>query len=550
MVTSAWWVESHQVSKTAPTGEYLSVGSFMVRGKKNFLPPSQLELGLAVLFKLGDEDSIARHVNERRDFILMDFCEGEKRDYQGDEKNVSFDERVPEVASTRIEEIKPKAQPASNKNGESQTEEKSNENYSWLSDEENLAKSREVLTEDYENIKAKSLTGISFVDKGENESCNISNQPRKKGMSVRERKLVKKYGSLEEAQTAIAEREKLEEARKNASKTPAIVSKPQSSQSYMQQKRGKKGKLKKAAKKYSDQDDEDRELALLALHGGEKKRKSTGSVVTKIVSESQEKAAAQTKALLIKDAIEIAETLSDEAKALLADCVTVTAASGEERKIIRWNKYDADVLEKFKTLTLSEQQMAASRLLHLKNSFRIDNFSSSLAGIIRTIKRYGGLNSLSEHEEVSGTRRKTKTEKEKEKIEWKGILTAEGIAHEEIDIDEIDDTTTLGKLTGKPDIKDSLLHAVPICAPYQTLSQYKYRVKLVPGNQKRGKAARQCVDFFLRSDQEKTPEAERIRDLIKRVNDNDWVKVICSDVKISSSGAYNKTKSQKSSKKN
>merc|ERR1740124_339560 len=104
-------------------------------------------------------------------------------------------------------------------------EEKSNENYSWLSDEENLAKSREVLTEDYENIKAKSLTGISFVDKGENESCNISNQPRKKGMSVRERKLVKKYGSLEEAQTVIAEREKLEEARKNASKTPAIVSK-------------------------------------------------------------------------------------------------------------------------------------------------------------------------------------------------------------------------------------------------------------------------------------------------------------------------------------
>ena len=44
MVMSAWWVESHQVSKTATTGEYLTVGSFMVRGKKNFLPPVQLQI--------------------------------------------------------------------------------------------------------------------------------------------------------------------------------------------------------------------------------------------------------------------------------------------------------------------------------------------------------------------------------------------------------------------------------------------------------------------------------------------------------------------------
>lgn len=28
-----------QVSKTAPTGEYLVTGSFMIRGRKNYLPP-------------------------------------------------------------------------------------------------------------------------------------------------------------------------------------------------------------------------------------------------------------------------------------------------------------------------------------------------------------------------------------------------------------------------------------------------------------------------------------------------------------------------------
>ena len=41
-----------QVSKTAPTGEYLTVGSFMIRGRKNFLPPNPLVMGFAFLFKL------------------------------------------------------------------------------------------------------------------------------------------------------------------------------------------------------------------------------------------------------------------------------------------------------------------------------------------------------------------------------------------------------------------------------------------------------------------------------------------------------------------
>ena len=54
VVTSAWWVYPSQVSKTAPSGEYLTTGSFMIRGKKNYLPPSYLIYGFAVLFKVGD----------------------------------------------------------------------------------------------------------------------------------------------------------------------------------------------------------------------------------------------------------------------------------------------------------------------------------------------------------------------------------------------------------------------------------------------------------------------------------------------------------------
>ena len=69
VVTSAWWVYHNQVSKTAPTGEYLTTGSFLIRGlilahilifflfqfnlgKKNYLPPSYLVYGFGFMFKV------------------------------------------------------------------------------------------------------------------------------------------------------------------------------------------------------------------------------------------------------------------------------------------------------------------------------------------------------------------------------------------------------------------------------------------------------------------------------------------------------------------
>lgn len=51
VITSAYWVNADQVSKTAPTGLYLPTGSFMVRGKKNYLPPTVLQMGFGIVFK-------------------------------------------------------------------------------------------------------------------------------------------------------------------------------------------------------------------------------------------------------------------------------------------------------------------------------------------------------------------------------------------------------------------------------------------------------------------------------------------------------------------
>jgi hypothetical protein len=63
-VMAAWWVNADQVSKSAPTGEFLPMGSFMVRGKKNFLPPARLELGFGLMWHISD-DSKANHTKHR-----------------------------------------------------------------------------------------------------------------------------------------------------------------------------------------------------------------------------------------------------------------------------------------------------------------------------------------------------------------------------------------------------------------------------------------------------------------------------------------------------
>ena len=55
---NTYYVNPEQVSKTAPSGEYVTKGSFMIRGNKNYLPNANLELGIGILFIDGKGDEI------------------------------------------------------------------------------------------------------------------------------------------------------------------------------------------------------------------------------------------------------------------------------------------------------------------------------------------------------------------------------------------------------------------------------------------------------------------------------------------------------------
>ncbi|KAL1310896.1 hypothetical protein AAFC00_001126 [Neodothiora populina] len=52
----------------------------------------------------------------------------------------------------------------------------------------------------------------------------------------------------------------------------------------------------------------------------------------------------------------------------------------------------------------------------------------------------------------------------------------------------------LDAFIGTPYVGDELLEALPICAPWAALGKYKYKVKLQPGSQKKGKAVREILD--------------------------------------------------------
>lgn len=525
MVTSAWWVESHQVSKTAPSGEYLSVGSFMVRGKKNFLPPTPLEMGLAVLFRLGDDDSIARHQQDRRDFALLQL-ESDDVDTQSGDRSNSLD--VParrDLQGTPVEESPSKI--LSNV----VTEEEIDTSGTIESLEERLGDRPHLANETKEGVSEAVATAST-------------KKLERKGFSVKERKLIKKYGSLEAAERALADKVNTS-SKRSSENAPSI---PREPVPQGKPKRGKKGKAKKM-KKYADQDDEDRELAMLALHGGEKRHRKADCKTDDALSEAQSKVAEATAAVLVKDVTTSVSLLPERVQDLLSQTVTVFGSGEDSSKEVRWDKFDADTIEQLSALTPEEAQLAAAqRLLSLKESTRIDNFSASLSGIIRTIGKYGyeKLNEKEDQTDLSNAKRKTRVQKEAEEQEWRQRLQEEGISRDELDDGAVDDTLEISKLTGKPLQEDSLVHAVPVCAPYIALSQYALKVKLTPGNTKRGKASKQCVDMFLKSDGPKpTPAALRNRELLKKIGDNDWVQVICADVKISSAGASKTTKQKK-----
>ncbi|KAH1014684.1 hypothetical protein HUJ05_012526 [Dendroctonus ponderosae] len=263
VVTNAYWVWGEQVSKTAPTGEYLSTGSFMVRGKKNFLPPSHLVLGLSFLFRLED-GCIEKHVGERKVIVQEadDLSTIESESGKDDDVEVPILDESDEDEMNKEEQAEgsDSKEPADgilseddeNKDEPSDSEDESNFPATHIKIQ-HFGGTRQIVTEPVFKRNEKN-DDENVIYLGDDKPI-ILNPSMSKGRS---------RGSSESSYKDHKKSEK-----KNAE------------QQQPQIKRGQKSKLKKIKEKYKDQDEEERQLRMDILqssgtHKETKKSKKGG----------------------------------------------------------------------------------------------------------------------------------------------------------------------------------------------------------------------------------------------------------------------------------
>lgn len=373
----AYWVNADQVSKSAPTGEFLPTGSFMIRGKKNFLPPAQLILGFGLMFRISEE-SKAKHVKHR----LQDPSEASSGAGSGsatqhpsgdahEPENVASDDEVNESDDENDHADAPDREDAQR------------ENPLQSSGQRDEADEDDDTEEPVPTEKIASLSVSEPADAEASSSKQPGETQGEDGGSQAEAKDEEEED--EEAETA--EPEPAPAATPEPAK-PGKAGAANQSQKKQPPKRGQRGKAKKIAAKYRDQDEEDRAMfeTLVGATAGQKK------------------AEAEAKAKAEKEAAQ---------------------AAAKERRRAQHQKQQRETAE---------------------------------------------------HEEV------------------RKMMLEEGI--ETLNADEAEQATPLDSLVGLPLPGDEILEVIPVCGPYGAIGRLKYKVKLQPGSQKKGKAVKEVLEAW------------------------------------------------------
>jgi len=316
IITSAWWVYPHQVSKTAPSGEYLTTGSFIIRGKKNFLPPVQLLMGFAVLFRV-DETCVDRHRGERRSLAESDGIPSVVEEYDEEAEMAAADRREAEAeAEAEAAEVQERNERETAVEAESEKAETETETERTAEAEKEAEAEAETETEtkaetdpeaeaeaeaetETEPETATETEGSGGEEEEEDESSEEEFQPRYAGiqekyqveqreeyveseakekiqrskprLSAKQRRLLKKGidPNSEEAQRRMAQAKQRPQGGGKKKTGKGRKAQPSAKSTVP---RGKKKKLKKIRTKYADQDEEERRLRmqLLASAGPQK----------------------------------------------------------------------------------------------------------------------------------------------------------------------------------------------------------------------------------------------------------------------------------------
>ncbi|KAF1963632.1 hypothetical protein CC80DRAFT_588001 [Byssothecium circinans] len=417
-VMSAWWVSADQVSKTGHTGEFLAPGLFNITGRKEFLPPAQLIVGLAAMFEIS-EDSKARHkkhrVNEPVEAMPEETAAAETVPEPAAELTGQDAVDAQEDSDEEFPDAKPeseseddfpdtKFEDSDDSDAESEAAGPSNPlqtmNGHEAVDSDSEDEGTPTRTMQDPTSKANKLPLSNEPSQEDNGSVADSEQSQKasrRHLSAKERRLLKKgqqpgtIATPSDSVSVAKGQKNKDDERPSAAKGPGTVTSQASKASKGPIPRGKRGKAKKLAAKYAEQDEEDRTLALRLLG-----------------AKSEQNAA---------------ETVAQDKRS-------------------------------------KEEEEAANKQRRRDQHLR----AQAMGKAAEEARRAAHENPTQDN-------------------------------HDEDETDEVlkSNLLNLDAFTGRPLPNDTLISAIPICAPWSALSTYKYKAKMQPGALKRGKAVKEIL---------------------------------------------------------
>ncbi|CCJ28738.1 unnamed protein product [Pneumocystis jirovecii] len=252
--------------------EYSTVGTFMIQGKKNFLPPSQLILGYGILWTI-DEVSKARRLENK----LSKNNENELSVHTISNEAASITEEIADFS------LNDKEQKMNTNN--LKIEDNFN-NFEETNNQENLPIDlKDILVKTTQEIKSEDKYGVEeyvepLISNNQiiSDICASYQKIEKKRISIKERRdmknmRTKKNQELNENTEKIKQKKiesddiDLNQNNSNLNSEQIDTSKPKEKNTSLLSTnvRGKKGKLKKIMLKYADQDEDDRALRMELL---------------------------------------------------------------------------------------------------------------------------------------------------------------------------------------------------------------------------------------------------------------------------------------------
>ena len=314
---------ANQVSKTAPTGEYLTTGAFMVQGHKNFLPPAQLLLGFGLLFKISEE-SKARHLkhrvqedgsgkssdivheaeeemhNQRDDEDDINQTEDEADDHEQQQSGEDDQDRGLRASETRAvqgnggEDVKDGSDSESEGVNPLQPYQTKHSVSHFQSQNNNSPAEGPFLEHEAASDSESSVSESDAEEVTAQDHENPSTQPeQKRHLSARERRLLRKgeptslIGPSHGADTNAESEESTQPSTPTPSTPSSTPSGQQVTKSHPPRVRGKHGKRNKIKTKYANQDEEDRALAMRLLGSAAAQEKATEDAAAKATKEEE-----------------------------------------------------------------------------------------------------------------------------------------------------------------------------------------------------------------------------------------------------------------------